>query len=378
MKKKILIIGFFGILLMLQPLNAQTWTTTKRLTWNPGESYLPAIAVDSNNNIHMVWHENAPGNAEVYYKRSANGGATWTTKRLTYNLGGSSYPAVAVDPSNNIHVVWHDTTPGSADIYYKKSTDGGTTWTTKRLTYNLGYSSRTAIAADSNSHIHVVWQDNIPGKFEIFYKKSTTAGSTWTTKRLTYTSNDQYYPAIAADSNNHLHVVWYDSSPGKFEIKYKKSTNGGTTWTTKRLTYNPGLANSPAIAIGSNDHLHVVWYDSTPGNGEIYYKKSTDSGTTWTTKRLTYNAGNSDNPAIAIDSNNRIHLVWDDSTSGNREIYYKRSTNGGATWTTKRLAFNSGESWISAIAVNSDNDIFVVWGDDTPGNREIYFKKGNQ
>jgi hypothetical protein len=27
------------------------------------------------------------------------------------------------------------------------------------------------------------------------------------------------------------------------------------------------------IAVDSNNHIHVVWSDETPGNFEIYYKK---------------------------------------------------------------------------------------------------------
>jgi hypothetical protein len=45
------------------------------------------------------------------------------------------------------------------------------------------------------------------------------------------------------------------------------------SWTTKRLTYNSGFSESPAMAIDSIDHIHVVWQDNTPTNYDIYYKK---------------------------------------------------------------------------------------------------------
>ena len=41
-------------------------------------------------------------------------------KRLTWNYGGSRSPAIAVDPSGNLHVVWSDDTPGNYEIFYKK------------------------------------------------------------------------------------------------------------------------------------------------------------------------------------------------------------------------------------------------------------------
>ncbi len=367
----ILVTGLFILSLTVRG----DWVT-KRLTWNSGDSDDSVIAVDSNNHLHVVWADDTPGNKEIYYKKSTDEGSSWTTKRLTWNSGWSYYPAIAVDSNNHLHVVWMDRTPGNREIYYKKSTDGGSSWiTNKRLTWNSGDSEVPAIAVDSNNHLHVVWWDSTPGNLEIYYKKSTDGGSSWITKRLTWNSGWSFYPAIAVDSNNHLHVVWQDSTPGNLEIYYKKSTDGGSSWTTKRLTWNSGGSWGPAIAVDSNNHLHVVWEDDTPGNYEIYYSKSTDGGSSWTTKRLTWTSGGSWGPAIAVDSNNHLHVVWYDETPGNREIYYKKSTDGGSSWTTKRLTWTSGDSLSPAIAVDSNNHLHVVWADDTPGNYEIYYSK---
>ena len=46
---------------------------------------------------------------------------TWTaTQRLTWNTGNSWYAAIGVDPGYNIHVTWNDNTPGNYEIYYRK------------------------------------------------------------------------------------------------------------------------------------------------------------------------------------------------------------------------------------------------------------------
>lgn len=85
MKKPIyIIICIFGFLFFAMALDAQTWEKTKRLTWNWNASYYPAISVDSSSKIHLVWQDYTPGNAEIHYKRSTNEGITWgSSKRLT-------------------------------------------------------------------------------------------------------------------------------------------------------------------------------------------------------------------------------------------------------------------------------------------------------
>ncbi|MEM3002136.1 MAG: choice-of-anchor D domain-containing protein, partial [Candidatus Nitrosocaldus sp.] len=285
---------------------------------------------------YIYVNSNDPDEGTVQVTLKGEAVSSSSAQRLTSTLGNSESPSVAIDSANNIHVVWHDNTPGNYEIYYKKSTDGGNTWSAdQRLTYTSGVSNNPMIAIDSANNIHVVWHDNTPGNYEIYYKKSTDGGNTWTwAKRLTYTSGSSNNPAIGVDSSGNIHVVWHDNTPGNYEIYYKKSTDGGNTWTwAKRLTYTSGSSNNPAIGIDSSGNIHVVWHDNTPGNYEIYYKKSTDGGNTWTwAKRLTYTSGSSNNPAIGIDSSGNIHVVWHDNTPGNYEIYYKKSTDGGNTW----------------------------------------------
>jgi len=69
----------------------------------------------------------------------------------------------------------------------------------------------------------------------------------------------------------------------------------------------------------------VVWQDSTLGGNDIYFRKSIDDGRSFqTTKRLTYTVGESLNPEITI-SGSMVYVVYDDDTSGNIDIYLKYS-----------------------------------------------------
>jgi hypothetical protein len=328
MKRTGLIIGALGLFLFVQAARA-AWSPAQRLTFNSGDSSLPAIAVDNLGRLHAVWGDTTPGATEIYYRRSSNGGATWgAVKRLTFNSGVSQWPAIAADSSGNLHVVWQDDTPGNAEIYYLKSTDGGISWTApKRLTWTGGTSWNPAIAVGSYGYIHVTWEDTAPGNYEIYYKRSTDGGADWTTaRRITWDSGFSGYPVITIDPYGNPHVFWEDDRPGNLEIYYCRSWDTGASWDpVKRITWSSGSSSVPAIALDPAGYFHLVWSDVTTGNYEIYYKNSTNGGFTWTTsQKLTSTSGSSGSPDLAIDGLGHVHLVWSDNTPGNFEIYYKQ------------------------------------------------------
>lgn len=376
------IAGFF-----IQFAGAQTWSTAKRLTWVPGISSYPSVVVDSSDRIHVVWNDYAPGQEEIFYKRSTNGGASWSSsKRLSWSDGIGSVPSIAADSSNGLHVVWTTYIPGAAEIFYRKSTDGGVTWqASKRLTWTSGVSLHPKIVSGLSGWVHVVWYDDTPGNYELYYQRSTNGGTTWQAiKRLTWSSVDSVWQSVAVDSGGGIHIVWVEGNQGEWplhEIYYKRSINGGSVWqATKRLTWNNSSSSSPRITIGSGSEIHVSFTDSAAGNAELYYKKSTDVGGTWgPSKRLTWNSGPSDNSYIAVDSSNRVHVAWEDWVSGNWEILYRRSTNGGTAWqTTKRLTWTPMESYAPSMGIDTSDGIHLVWYDLNPGNHEIFYKKGTQ
>jgi len=359
--------------LMLCSLALGAAWTTKRLSHSTGNSHYPTIAA-TDSAVYAVWDDDTPGNHEIYLRKSITGGATWQiAQKLTDNKGESSKPAIAVNRSN-VFVSWQDDTPGNIEIYFKKSADGGATWPpAQRLTNNTGDSCNPAIAV-SGSSLFVVWENETSGNNNIYFRKSTDAGATWQpAKRLTNDPGDSLSPALAVSGAN-VYVVWKNMASGNGEVCFRKSTDTGATWqTVQRITNNAGNSNDPTIAI-DGPIVYLSWTDYTPGNGEIYLEKSRDGGSTWqAAKRLTYNSGESFVPRIAV-SGASVYLVWEDKTPGNYEIYFKKSADGGATWPpAQRLTKTTGYSGFPKIAVNTSS-VFVVWNDETPGNSEIYLK----
>ena len=249
-----------------------SWGTDTRLTNNTAYSYRVSVSLSSSV-VHIVWYDFRDGNDEIYYKNSTDGGTSWgTDTRLTNSSGSSYYPSISVFGSV-VHVSWHDTRDGNREIYYKRSTDGGVSWSSDtRLTNDTAYSYYSSIGI-SGSVVHIVWSEFRDGNYEIYYKRSTDAGTSWgSDTRLTNYVAESGYPSISVSGSN-VHIVWHDLRAGNWEIYYKRSTDGGTSWgIDTRLTNDPAYSWGPSVlAYGSV--VHVVWRDFRDGNDEIYYKR---------------------------------------------------------------------------------------------------------
>jgi len=228
--------------------------------------------------VNVVWYDFRDFQFDIYYKRSTDGGLTWGPDvRLTYEPANSFMASIAVSGSD-IHVVWTEYRDGNGEIYYKKSSDGGDNWgQDTRLTNDIALSNRSCVAT-YGSVVQVVWSDFRDGDYEIYYKRSEDGGTTWSADtRLTNSYGDSFYPSVAV-SGSVVHVLWYDNRDGNQEVYYKRSEDGGITWgADTRLTDALGNSQYPSIAL-SGPVVHVVWTDLRDGNKEIYYKRDPTGG----------------------------------------------------------------------------------------------------
>jgi hypothetical protein len=303
----------------------ENWLPDVQLTFNAYGSYRPAITVFGST-IHIVW---AAGHSQskIVYKRSTNYGISWEPEySLTNNYPNTSLPSILVSGSV-LHVLWNQ----NREVYYKRSSDLGISWDPDiRLTHDPGFSYAPSVSA-SGKNIHIVWSDNKDGNEEIYYINSTNSGIDWGNEiRLTNNPAYSQWPAVQSNSSE-VFVVWHDHRDNNPELYFIASSDNGLTWgKEKRLTKNGSISWYPRMIL-SGSMLHVAWRDYRDGNFEIYYKRSSNKGSFWSTDiRLTNDPVWSDNPSIEV-SEDAVHLVWDNSSRTEKKIYYKRNPKGNLT-----------------------------------------------
>jgi glutaredoxin len=255
----------------------------KNISENTGISQIPQIS-SNGDNVYVVWQDDTPDNPDIFSSRSIDGGLTFSEpKNISENTGDSFLPQISSD-GDNVYVVWQDTTPGiNFDIFSSRSIDGGLTFSEpENLSENTEGSFAPQISSDGDN-VYVVWYDTAPGSPDIFFARSTDGGLTFSDpKNISENTGGSQIPQISSNGNN-VYVVWEDTTTtdGNSDIFFARSTDGGLTFSDpKNISENTGNSVLPQISI-EGDNVYVVWHDDTPGNFDIFFARSTNGGFTF-------------------------------------------------------------------------------------------------
>ena len=248
-------------------------------------------------------------------------------------------------------------------------------------TLNLSTGGNNAFlqVAASGSNVYAIWQSDISGLREIYFKKSTDNGATFgSTIKLSSTSSAAIDPYVAASGSN-VYVVWADNTPGNFDIYFKRSTDNGATFGSKINRSNTAAMSDKPMVVASGNYVYVMWSEATSGTGhnEVYLVRSSDNGATFgSVINVSATTGYSRYPFMTVSGSN-VYIAWsetkyDGSIVYYGDIYFKKSTDNGATFGSAIQLSNtqgrSGEPYggqprgeVKIVA--SGSNVYVTWGD---------------
>ena len=358
-----------------------SWGNDIRLTSQSSASEDSSLAVDSSGNLHIAWQDYRDGNWEIYYTKLDNVGNTLIEDtRLTTSLTTSGRPSLAIDNQGKVNIAWEDERDGNSEIYYTKlDSVGNTLVEDTRLTSSTGGSRYSSLDIDEQNNMHIAWQDYRDGNWEIYYTKLNSVGNTLVEDtRLTNSSASSTFPSLSVDVLGIIYLVWQDYRNGHdWDIYYTKLNNMGNTLVDDlRLTVDGANSENPSL-IADVQNAAITWEDNRDGNKEIYYTKLNNQGVTLVDDlRLTSDGSNSQHSSAAIDTQGNVHFAWQDLRGGGYgEIYYTKLNNIGNTLVDDmRLTANSAFSGAPSLEVDSQENVHVTWEDNRDGNKEIYYK----
>src|SRR3569623_249690 len=106
--------------------------TRDRWRSEAGPHHGPALAIDAQNNYHLVWCSNAPTARGLFYARSHDGAKTLSAPIAIGNAAAQAGYADVLSRGRALYVVWKEFDGESALIRAQQASDGGISWSAPR------------------------------------------------------------------------------------------------------------------------------------------------------------------------------------------------------------------------------------------------------
>ena len=176
------------------------------------------------------------------------------------------------------------------------------------------------------------------------------------------------YSSIAIDSNDELHISYYDATSG--HLKY--ASNAGGSWLNYPVDNGVGyIGRYTSIGLDSNDHVHITYGDLSAWN----LKYATFDGVSWS-RSILDNGGSGQAgmySSLEIDSNDLIHVsYWGRSF----DLKYGTKQAGTGSWSTEIVEWGHMTGEWTSIALDSNNKPFISHVSETYDDMQIGYKDG--
>jgi hypothetical protein len=250
-----------------------------------------------------------------------------------------------------------------ADGYFP---DGGDTWENE-----MGYGGVYYDHGEFDYHvINAIRSKTIVGH-PIFPDADNNGGisvletKTWEFDHDSYYYYWDFYHPMWSDQGS-IGQISFINRPMDLAYANKSLSSQSTAFNGQRKLYRE-----------SSGKLHEVFASGYPTIGEIFYRNSTDNGTTWlNTIRLSDGTATSLAPCITMGSGTtNVIVTWQQTNGSNYNVVFRRSTNGGTGWgsiTTLESNFSSGSPGpLPSVSANTQTGRVVVVYRSSSGLRYV-------
>jgi len=371
-------------------------------TVNQDNSYM--VMDKTGNNVYLAWQTD---NGAIWFNKSTDKGVNFDQEVLVSQAvsGTNRNPALAVDDSGNIYIIWENqNSANNYDLYFGRMFVNTTTFQIAVIPIDnhlgaLSNQSQPSLDVYGNGTAVISWI-NTNGEDGVYYAKSTDAG-----QNLWQITADQIirvddgiaelaeHPCVKIDpSGENKYLVWDALKDSKRAIYINKIDSLENRGFASDIQINDAAssdnATKPWLAIRpestEGDNIFVVWENEASADTDIVFDKSTD-GAVWG-KDIQINddsepAQPQKEPRLAVDSEGDIFAAWSDLRNNDWDIYFASSIDNGATFKTNIIV--NGDTGTAnqnkpALYLSPDNKHFcMTWTDYRSGAGEIFFNRNS-
>jgi hypothetical protein len=242
----------------------------------------PAVGVTPGSEaVHIVYCGNPDtgGLPQVFHKEFMPGTGWLPAEQLTTSPESHKSASVAVDSSNDLCVVWLGQDLGAQCLQvYARCRIGGVWQPIEQVSDLPGGLTQysPAVAVGARGYWHIVWAGQYLNHFyeQIFYRCRSPAGWSEIFTLSRFVPYSQYSPSITT-TGNRCFVVWTGKSPAAPEttqLLFAGQNDSGIWTEPSPLTgFTATRPDQPAIVAAVDSGLHIAFCADSAGNLDVFY-----------------------------------------------------------------------------------------------------------
>ncbi len=302
-------------------------------------------------------------------------GTDWAVPVNISNTGlPSESPALSLDDKGKAYVTWVDWTGGYARNMMFNTNESGT-WGTSTKISPLLYTDiddvgfPTISAYPDGGRAYVGYHDGLfwRGAMTILCWEYSNAKFPSTYEMISGDAPSSSYVTLAVSpTDKFLYAVFMTDLNDLFSLVINYRDPNTKQWA--------GSAQVPVNVLGSS-YLPHLWIDlkgtahlvyiSRPAGAIVWYSKNTTpkNANTWTSPvQISPTTGlDWTYPKVTADADGEAYVVWHDVTSGNSEVYLRRTVNGQFQ-SAENISLTPDLSETASVAVNpTTKELYIVW-----------------
>jgi hypothetical protein len=238
--------------------------------------------------------------------------------------------------------------------------------------------SLPAVAADAEGRLHVLWSEASdraePGTVLLYARWD---GARWTdpTNVLQSAEGKADQPALTVVGDR-LHAAWISgqNSGVSYSSAFTSDAHTAAGWSEPQCLPGPLAAKSwPEIEADADGVLHVVYAVPLNEGRGIYYTRSEDGGENWSEARQVFDAAAAgwamaDYPRLAVDIQGLLHVAW---------VRAALPGSGPAGGVYYARSLDGGETWTEAVAVVEGAHAWPLVAVSAPGQVQVLWNEAN-
>ncbi len=328
----------------LSPSGALLWESKGlSVCGEPGDQENPRVARCGPDLFVVAWEDGRSSDKDIYAQMLDDDGTLlWQSGgiRISSGTGDETLVGIVADDAGGAIIAWQGAGESDIDIYAQRiDRDGLLQWADGvALCSEPGDQEQAVIAGDGSGGALVAWQDTRGSDIDIYIQRiDHEGGAIWTDggTAVCSASRDQVRPGVAADNAGGAIIAWCDYRGDDADIFIQRiNAAGAGSWRSDGvpLCALPGNQLLPKIESDHNGGAIITWQDQRDTDWNIYAQRITRGGIMrWDDDGLLIcNAPYEQlSPTITPDGTGGAFIPWEDTRSGEIDIYAQRIDENG-------------------------------------------------